>query len=633
MEWTNIEPKAQAVRTALLGIYEKIKANNSALLPARDDEFDASEQMLQQETFNVVVCGEVKKGKSSFINAIMGKALLPVDTQVATSQAFKIINSTEQAFSLVYTDGTKQPISEEELVNFGSQAKIDQQGEMVELGKVIDFIEVHTPIPFLPQNIVIIDTPGIGALYAAHARITDRFLATAAAVVFICDPQNPLTEPEVNFVDKVLNVTPQVLFVMTKMDNYEVSYITEMLRRNEEILSKFANRTYNKGIIIQPMSSKTLYKAAQKKGKLQNVYLKNSQFDTVKGDLLKMIYNTVGLSRNVYSFNVLNKYNSEVMNSIKERTQVLSTPENSKEILARKKQLRDDFMRDWGKNGEKQRKIEEKINDTIVAFNNQANDLFSTAGTIAQTINDEIDALTDYDEGKAFAQQITERMKNEFGQRWKQLLDSSRDRIGSILSEYQQGMEQTYALTVTDHSVDMTLPTYEPKGIGWLRNLNHFRSGFFTVSFASMLIGITNPVSWAVLGAAALIGWFESKSAKLEKLKVEAHKHVNNNVLKIRNAFCSEPYSAEEPISLLNKSQKELKTFAMDALQNIYDAQKKKVEDNIAMLTEQIAKDTESRKQAIKENDALKVAWRPIYNDLVATRTSMEELERLFTAG
>ena len=188
----------------------------------KDIEFSLGN--LRNEIYDVVVCGEVKKGKSSFINAIIGERILPVDTKVATSQAFRIVNSNKQAFYLVFTDGTKQEVEREDLENYGSQAKIDKNGEPITFGKIVDYMEVHTPIPFLPQSVVLVDTPGLGAIYANHATVTKRHLAKASAVIFILDPANPITEAEISFLNEVASITSNVMLVMTKQDNYDEEY-------------------------------------------------------------------------------------------------------------------------------------------------------------------------------------------------------------------------------------------------------------------------------------------------------------------------------------------------------------------------------------------------------------------------
>lgn len=185
-----------------------------------------------------MVCGEVTKGKSSFINAIIGENILPVDTKVATSQAFRIVNDVTQTFYLVFTDGTKQEVEREELESYGSQAKIDKNGEPITFGKIVDYMEVHTPIPFLPQSVVLVDTPGLGAIYANHATVTKRHLAKASAVIFILDPANPITNAEISFLNDITNITSNVLIVMTKQDDYDEEYVSTQISRNLEILSE-----------------------------------------------------------------------------------------------------------------------------------------------------------------------------------------------------------------------------------------------------------------------------------------------------------------------------------------------------------------------------------------------------------
>ena len=63
-----------------------------------------------------------------------------------------------------------------------------------------------------------------GALYKSHELITNRYVQNAAAVVFIFDPSQPLVQQEKLFLEKVFNVTPFVMFVMTKTDCYDESY-------------------------------------------------------------------------------------------------------------------------------------------------------------------------------------------------------------------------------------------------------------------------------------------------------------------------------------------------------------------------------------------------------------------------
>src|SRR5215469_10259123 len=55
---------------------------------------------LTENTYQVLVVGEAKRGKSTFVNALIGQDLLPTDVDVATCQVFRIRQSEQEAYCL-----------------------------------------------------------------------------------------------------------------------------------------------------------------------------------------------------------------------------------------------------------------------------------------------------------------------------------------------------------------------------------------------------------------------------------------------------------------------------------------------------------------------------------------------------
>ena len=310
----DIERQIKSVRDLLQDVYSKISHLGAyTLLPSPDVAVKAAGSLINQEQYDVVVCGEVKKGKSSFINALMGEEVLPTNTQVATSQVCRIINADVEEYNLVFTDGTRQRISNKELSRYGSQVDADMYGEPVFRNHQLDYIEVKHPLPNLPKSVAMVDTPGIGAVYAAHEQITRNYLKKAAAVIFIIDPKNPIVKAERDFIESALKTTKQIMFVMTKMDNYDENVIATMISRDEEILAPLASQTATKKIEILPISSTLLFDATKEK---DNLLLEMSCFEDVKNTLLKMIYNTIGFEINAQVYNILNNYNTRAMHSL-----------------------------------------------------------------------------------------------------------------------------------------------------------------------------------------------------------------------------------------------------------------------------------------------------------------------------
>ena len=398
MDYKELEKQLTDVRSQIKSVYQEINGIDNSLLPPKDTEFTAMGSRLDNEQYDVVVCGEVKKGKSSFINAIVGDDLLPVNTDVATSQVFRIVNDTQVKYELVFINGSRKEISRNDLTKYGSQIAANEEG-LPQFDVAIDYIEIHCPIEFLPKNIAIVDTPGIGAVYAEHEQITRRYLAKASAVIFIMDPQNPITTPEKSFVESALSVTNRVVFVMTKMDNYDAEYIVNMVRRNEEILSPFENSIWNKSVQVLPMSSKILKDAASNEDEdLRNSDVMVSQYDKVQESVLRMIYTMIGLGDNIEFTNQLITYDRSVQAAIKDFETTLHDNGTAAQLLQQRQNLQSGFAAQWGPQSRRYVEATQAISDEANSIPNKLAIICSQTGSVAQRFKNEIDNLSSPDE-------------------------------------------------------------------------------------------------------------------------------------------------------------------------------------------------------------------------------------------
>src|SRR5215208_2518343 len=67
-------------------------------------------QKLRENAYKVLVVGEAKRGKSTFVNALIGRDILPTDVEVATSQVFNVRPAKQEAYRVRYEDGSVQEI-------------------------------------------------------------------------------------------------------------------------------------------------------------------------------------------------------------------------------------------------------------------------------------------------------------------------------------------------------------------------------------------------------------------------------------------------------------------------------------------------------------------------------------------
>lgn len=150
-----------------------------------DQQFIKNLKVWSAGIFKIVVMGEIKKGKSSLINSIIGvKDLVPTASDVATSTVFKICYGPEIKYKVFFfEDAQKSPIfiSKDEISLYGTESG-NPNNE-----KLVDFIQVFVPSPILKDGLVIIDTPGLGGLFKQHKRITYEYVPRADGVFLVCD--------------------------------------------------------------------------------------------------------------------------------------------------------------------------------------------------------------------------------------------------------------------------------------------------------------------------------------------------------------------------------------------------------------------------------------------------------------
>lgn len=163
----------------------------------------------------VVVVGETKRGKSSLVNALLGRPdLSPVDVEVATLVHITF-RYAETPTAQVFIRGQQAPIVVDVDELFDWACEQGNPGNE----KGVTAIEVGLPTPML-RALTLIDTPGVGGLELGHGELTLQALASADAVVFVVDAGAPISKTELTFLTRAAERIDTVALVLTKIDAY-----------------------------------------------------------------------------------------------------------------------------------------------------------------------------------------------------------------------------------------------------------------------------------------------------------------------------------------------------------------------------------------------------------------------------
>lgn len=211
---------------------------------------------ISNDSYNIVVLGEFKRGKSTFINALLGKALLPMDVLPETA-VINEIQYGEQATVLVeYRDGRMEKGRPD--YDYLKQFSARQNNTNIEN---IKCIRIKYPVGFLRNNITLVDTPGVSDLSEQRAEITYSYIPKANAVVFLLDATSPLKATEYSFIkEKMIPLgVSNIMFIANRYDfvdeDEEPDYLPELEQR---LLNTFGINTEEamlQDITLYPLSA------------------------------------------------------------------------------------------------------------------------------------------------------------------------------------------------------------------------------------------------------------------------------------------------------------------------------------------------------------------------------------------
>lgn len=177
------------LQTQRAQIEEIIKDLHELTIEINQDELAKTISDLRNrihEPFMFVIVGEVKAGKSSFINALLstGKEVCKVAPQPMTDTIQQVIYGEEEA-----------------------EIQINQY-----LKKIMQPVEIL-------KEIAIVDTPGTNAIVEHHQEITERFVPASDLIVFVFEAKNPYRQSAWDFYDFIKqDWRKKIIFILQQKD-------------------------------------------------------------------------------------------------------------------------------------------------------------------------------------------------------------------------------------------------------------------------------------------------------------------------------------------------------------------------------------------------------------------------------
>jgi len=188
-------------------------------------------ERITNDSFKIAVVGEFKRGKSTFINALLGKAILPADILPCSATLNRITYNVMPLVKIAYKDGHCEEVPIDRLTDFVT--KLTPESE--QLAETVKEAIVYYPVNYCKNNVDIFDTPGLND-DQTMTDVTLSVLPTVDAAILVILAQSPLSEYERDFLENKLLVNDlgRVIFVVTGIDRMDSDEDTTRLLKSIE---------------------------------------------------------------------------------------------------------------------------------------------------------------------------------------------------------------------------------------------------------------------------------------------------------------------------------------------------------------------------------------------------------------
>lgn len=237
---------------ALAAADPQLEVQHRRLLELRDQ--------LRRQALYVAVLGQFKRGKSSFLNALLGEALLPVSVIPLTALPVLLlpgplsaqVHFQDQPDPLRLT-AESAPLLESQLRLYVTEAQNPHNQRRV------SFVEVFYPAPLLQRGVVLVDTPGIGSTFRHNTETTRQWLPHSDVGLLVLSSEPPVTEAELKFLQEIAPQLSEWVVVFNKKDTLDPAELAQSL----DFLAQVLHTELGSDPLLFPLSARQGLQARQ----------------------------------------------------------------------------------------------------------------------------------------------------------------------------------------------------------------------------------------------------------------------------------------------------------------------------------------------------------------------------------
>lgn len=195
--------------SSVLELAEEQGKNTSGKLELEREinDLKKNSKNLREGVFRLLVLGDMKRGKSTFLNALLGENFLPSDVNPCTALLTILRYGKDKKVTIYFNDDTNPETID--FKEFKRKYTIDpaEAKELEQEKKLafpnVDYALVEYPLPLLEKGIEIVDSPGLNDTEARN-ELSLNYINNCHAILFVLRATQPCTLGEQRYLENYI---------------------------------------------------------------------------------------------------------------------------------------------------------------------------------------------------------------------------------------------------------------------------------------------------------------------------------------------------------------------------------------------------------------------------------------------
>jgi ribosome biogenesis GTPase A len=171
---------------------------------------------ISEGRFFVACIGQFKRGKSTLLDALVDEPILPTGVVPVTTVP-TVLRYGDQRKARVLIDEEWRAVRAEDLAQYVSE-ELNPENK-----KQVEGVEVFLPSPLLASGMCLVDTPGIGSVFAVNTETTKDFIPQIDAAILVVGADPPISGEELALIEAVAANVDEIIVVLNKIDRVSAS--------------------------------------------------------------------------------------------------------------------------------------------------------------------------------------------------------------------------------------------------------------------------------------------------------------------------------------------------------------------------------------------------------------------------